>query len=75
MGKEEEMSLIKDIIASNKEAIVDSIFDDELQEKVVKALNDNIDIPFLTESTEEKVINAVYDSIEDVIKATIIEKL
>tara|TARA_Y100000310_G_scaffold308185_1_gene351030 strand:- start:69 stop:296 length:228 start_codon:yes stop_codon:yes gene_type:complete len=75
MGKEEEMSLIKDIIASNKEAIVDSIFDDELQEKVVKALNDNIDIPFLTESTEEKLINAVYDSIEDVIKATIIEKL
>jgi len=75
MGKEEEMSLIKDIIASNKEAIVDSIFDDELQEKVVKALNDNIDIPFLTESTEEKLISAVYDSIEDVIKATIIEKL
>ena len=69
------MSLIKDIIASNKEAIVDSILDDEFQEKVVKALNDNVDIPFLTESTEEKLINAVYDSIEDVIKATIIEKL
>ena len=69
------MSLFNDMIAKNKEAIVDSIFDDELQEKVVKALNDNVDIPFLTESTEEKLINAVYDSIEDVIKATIIEKL
>ena len=69
------MSLIKDIISANKEAIVDSIFDDELQAKVVKSLNDNVDIPFLTEKTEEKILNAIYDSIEDVVKATIIEKL
>tara|TARA_Y100000310_G_C20573380_1_gene759205 strand:- start:863 stop:1072 length:210 start_codon:yes stop_codon:yes gene_type:complete len=69
------MSLIKDIIAANKESIVDSIFDEELQAKIVKALNDNVDIPFLTEKTEEKIFNAVYDSIEDVVKATIIEKL
>ena len=69
------MSLIKDVISANKEAIVDSIFDEELQAKVVKALNENVDIPFLTESTEEKILNAVYDSVEDVLKATIIEKL
>ena len=69
------MSLFNDMIAKNKEAIVDSIFDDELQTKVVKALNDNVDIPFLTEKTEEKILNAVYDSIEDVVKATIIDKL
>ena len=69
------MSLFNDIIAKNKEAIVDSIFDDELQQKVVKALNDNVDIPFITEKTEEKILNAIYDSIEDVVKATIIEKL
>ena len=69
------MSLFNDMIAKNKEAIVDSIFDDELQQKVVKALNDNVDIPFITEKTEEKILNAVYDSIEDVVKATIIDKL
>ena len=69
------MSLFNDMITKNKEAIVDSIFDDELQAKVVKALNDNVDIPFLTEKTEEKILNAVYDSIEDVVKATIIDKL
>ena len=69
------MSLIKDLISANKETIVDSIFDEELQEKVVKTLNDNVDIPFLTGATEEKRINAVYDSVEDVIKATILEKL
>ena len=69
------MSLIKDIIASNKEAIVDSIFDDELQHKVIAELNRNIDIPFISESTEQKILDALYDSIEDVVKATIIEKL
>ena len=69
------MSLFNDMITKNKEAIVDSIFDDELQQKVVKALNDNVDIPFITEKTEEKILNAVYDSIEDVVKATIIDKL
>ena len=69
------MSFINDIIAKNKEAIIDSIFDDELQEKVITALNENIDIPFISEKTEEKILNAVYDSIEDVVKATIIDKL
>ena len=69
------MSLIKDIISANKESIVDSIFDEELQEKVVKALNENVDIPLITESTEAKILNALYDSIEDVIKATIVDKL
>ena len=69
------MSLIKDIISSNKEAIVDSIFDDELQQKVVTALNENVDIPFLSEKTEQKIMDAIYDSIEDVVKATILDKL
>ena len=41
----------------------------------LKELNDNVDIPFLTEKTEEKIFNAIYDSIEDIIKATIVEKL
>ena len=69
------MSLIKDIITQNKESIVDSIFDDKLQEKVVDALNKNIDIPIISEKTEAKILNAIYDSIEEVIKETIIDKL
>ena len=48
------MSFINDIIAKNKEAIIDSIFDDELQEKVITALNENVDIPFLTEKTKKR---------------------
>tara|TARA_Y100000310_G_C20156041_1_gene566927 strand:- start:156 stop:353 length:198 start_codon:yes stop_codon:yes gene_type:complete len=53
------------------EEIVDEVFNDELQEEVVKALNDSVDIPFLSEKTEAKIMNAVYDTVEGVIKAAL----
>ncbi len=69
------MSFLKDMLNDNKDAIIEKIFDDELQEKIVKKLNDNIDIPFISEATEEKALNAIYDSIEDVVKSAMKEKL
>jgi len=51
--------------------IVDEVFNDELQKEVVKALNDSIDIPFLSEKTEGKIMNAIYDTVEGVIKAAL----
>ena len=69
------MSLVSDIISKNKELIIETIFDDKMQEKIVKALNDNVDIPFISEKTEGKILNAIYDSIEDVVKAALEEKL
>ena len=58
-----------------KQMIVDYIFNDEMKEKICKELNDNVDIPFISEKTEAKVLNAIYDSIEDVVKSTMKEKL
>ena len=69
------MSFIKNLINENKDAIIDKIFDDELQEKLVKNLNENIDIPFISEATEEKALNSMYDSIEDIVKTVMKEKL
>lgn len=69
------MSFIKNLIAENKEEIINKIFDDELQKKIVNKLNENIDIPIISEKTEEKILNAIYDSVEDVVKKTMIEKL
>ena len=51
--------------------IVDEVFNDDLQKEVVKALNDSIDIPFLSEKTEEKIMNAIYDTVEGVIKTAL----
>ena len=69
------MSFLKNMLNEHKDDIIDKIFDDELQEKIVKKLNDNIDIPFVSEKTEAKVLNAIYDSIGDVVKEVMKEKL
>tara|TARA_R110000824_G_scaffold141531_4_gene308126 strand:- start:37 stop:234 length:198 start_codon:yes stop_codon:yes gene_type:complete len=58
-----------------KENIISDLFDDDLQAELVKALNDNVDIPFLSEKTEEKIFNAIYESVEGVIKAVLMKKL
>ena len=51
--------------------VIDEVFNEELQKEIVDALNDNIDIPFLSEKTEAKIMNAVYDTVEGVVKAAI----
>tara|TARA_B100001113_G_C21079080_1_gene609052 strand:+ start:570 stop:767 length:198 start_codon:yes stop_codon:yes gene_type:complete len=58
-----------------KKDLVEEVFGDELQKEVVEALNKNIDIPFISEETEGKVINALYETVEGVIKKAILEKV
>lgn len=49
------------------------IFNDEMKGKIIDALNENIDIPIISEKTEEKILTAIYDSVEEVVKAKILE--
>ena len=56
-----------------KEMIASHIFNDEMKDKVIKALNENINIPIIGEDTEEKILTAIYDSIEDVVKKAILK--
>tara|TARA_R100000781_G_C4053186_1_gene118380 strand:+ start:313 stop:510 length:198 start_codon:yes stop_codon:yes gene_type:complete len=58
-----------------KKDLIEEVFGDELQKEVVEALNKNIDIPFISEETEGKVINALYETVEGVIKKAILEKV
>ena len=53
--------------------VVNYIFNDEMKEKIVKELNDNVNIPIISEKTEEKIIDALYDSVEEVIKKAILK--
>tara|TARA_Y100001951_G_C11253235_1_gene247780 strand:- start:436 stop:645 length:210 start_codon:yes stop_codon:yes gene_type:complete len=69
------MSLLSTMLKNNKEEIIDSIFNDELKAKVVKALNDNVDIPFISEKTEGKIIDSMYSSVEDIVKKVMKEQL
>ena len=60
---------------SLKKDIMEEDFNEDLQKEVVEALNAHVDIPFLSEKTEAKIMNAVYDTVEGVIKKVIMEKL
>ena len=56
-----------------KNMVADYIFNEEMKVKIVKELNDNVNIPILSEKTEEKIFSAIYDSIEEVIKKAILK--
>jgi hypothetical protein len=49
------------------------IFNDEMKEKLIKRMNENVDIPFISEKTEAKILDAVWDSVEDVVKKALID--
>ena len=59
------------LFGSLGDELIDEVFNDELQKEVVKALNDNIDIPFISEKTEGKILDALYSSVEEVLKDAI----
>ena len=49
------------------------IFNDEMKVKMIKKMNENVDIPFISEKTEAKILDAIWDSVEDVVKEALIE--
>ena len=59
------------IFANLGDQVIDEVFGEELQKEVVEALNKNVDIPFISEETAEKIMNALYDTVEGVIKTAI----
>ena len=48
--------------------IEEKLFLDEARDKVVVALNENINIPFINENTEEKILGALWAVVVDVLK-------
>jgi hypothetical protein len=56
-----------------KEMIAAYLFNDEMKEKVVKELNANINIPIINEKTEEKIISAIWETVESVLKKVILK--
>lgn len=56
-----------------KEMIADYVFNDDMKAKIIDKLNENVDVPFISEKTEEKILSAIYDSVEDVVKEAILK--
>ena len=49
------------------------IFNDEMKAKMITKMNENVDIPFISEKTEAKILDAIWDSVEDVVKEALIK--
>ena len=49
------------------------ILNDEMKDKMIKKMNENVDIPFISEKTEEKILDAIWDSVEEVVKEALIQ--
>ena len=49
------------------------IFNDEMKAKMISKMNENVDIPFISEKTEEKILDAIWDSVEEVVKEALIQ--
>ena len=56
-----------------KQMIADYVFNDEMKEKIIKKLNENVDVPLISEKTEEKILTAIYESVEEVVKEAILK--
>ena len=53
--------IINDIIAQY-------LFNPEMKAKIIKGLNDDINIPIIGEKTEAKILDAIYSTIEAILK-------
>ena len=53
--------------------IADYLFNPSNKEELLKALNENIDIPIIGEKTEAKILEAVWNTIEEVFKKVVLK--
>ena len=49
------------------------IFNDEMKAKMITKMNENVDIPFISEKTEAKILDAIWDSVEETVKEALIK--
>tara|TARA_R100000664_G_C2737177_1_gene126394 strand:+ start:1002 stop:1181 length:180 start_codon:yes stop_codon:yes gene_type:complete len=56
-----------------QEMLIAHLFNEETKSNIIKALNDKIDVPFINEKTEAKILDAVYTAVEDVMKAQLLK--
>ena len=54
-----------------KDMVIDYIFNEETKKKIIKKWNDDINIPFLNEKTEGKIFEAIWESVESVLKGVL----
>jgi len=54
--------------------MAEHMFSEETKRKVVQKLNENVDIPIISEATEEKIIEALWATVEEALKETLFKE-
>ena len=55
-----------------QEFLEEKVFNDETKDKLVKALNDAVDIPFISEKTEGKIIDSMISVVFEIFKKVLL---
>ena len=53
--------------------IADYLFNPSNKEQLLKALNEHIDIPIIGEKTEAKILEAIWNTMEEVFKKVLLK--
>ena len=56
-----------------QQVLVEYLFNEETKDEIIKGLNENIDIPIINEKTEAKILEAVYETVEAVMKSVLLK--
>ena len=49
------------------------IFNDKMKAELIAKMNESVDIPFISEKTEAKILDAIWESVEEVVKEALIK--
>ena len=55
-----------------QEFLEERVFNDETKDQLVKALNDAVDIPFISEKTEGKIIDSMISVVFEIFKKVLL---
>ena len=56
-----------------QQVLIEYLFNEETKDEIIQGLNANIDIPIINEKTEAKILEAVYETIEAVMKSVLLK--
>ena len=62
------------LVKALKKMAIEMILNDQTKEKVIIQLNKKMNLPMISEETEAELLEALYDALQEALKAAIDEK-
>ena len=62
------------LVKALKKMAVEMILNDKTKEKVIVQLNKKMNLPMISEETEAELLDALYEALQEALKAAIDEK-